>query len=146
MSEPILVQPTGPIGHMPPWTVDTLIADLRAEGLDARLAYEEHPGGGAVWDIAVVWVSSSTGAAIISLLVNYAVKWLKDMFTNHPDVPRPRAVEIRVYQGDEGTPYMRIEMESAEEEPVVRRFEDLDDFERWTRKKPAEGIKRWKRQ
>jgi hypothetical protein len=47
MREPILVQPTGSEGHMPPWLVDSLIEDLRAEGLDARLAYEPHGGGGA---------------------------------------------------------------------------------------------------
>ncbi len=145
MSEPILVQPTGPIGHTPPWTVDSLIEDLRAEGLDARPAYEEHPGGGAVWDFVVVWLPDSAGAAVVSVAVNYAHKWLKDMFRKHPDVP-PRAVEVRLYKGDEGKPFVRIEMESADEEPVSKAIEDLEDFERWTRKKPAEGIKRWKRQ
>lgn len=145
MSEPILVQPTGPMGHMPPWTVDTLIEDLTAEGLDARLAYEEHPGGGAVWEVVVVWVADNAGAAVVSLAVACGYEWLKDMFRKHPDVPRPRAVEIRVYKGDESKPYMRIEMESADEEPVSRTFEELGDFERWTRKKPAEGITKWER-
>jgi hypothetical protein len=35
MSEPILVQPTDPEGHMPLCLVDGLIEDLKAEGLSS---------------------------------------------------------------------------------------------------------------
>jgi hypothetical protein len=34
------------MGWMPPETVEGLIEDLRAEGLDAQISYEEIPGGG----------------------------------------------------------------------------------------------------
>jgi hypothetical protein len=149
MNEPILVQPTGPEGHMPPWLVDSLIEDLRAEGLDARLTYEPHGGGGAVWEIVVLWVAASAGGAVINKVVDYAFKWIEDQFRKYPDVhpgfPRPRAAEIRLYQGDEGKLYMLIEQEAADKEPVVRRsVEDFEDkfgeFVRWTRRKPPEGV------
>jgi hypothetical protein len=145
VNEPILVEPTGPEGHMPPWLVDSLIEDLRAEGFDTRLAYEPHGGGGAVWEVVVLWVAASAGGAVINKVVDYAFKWIEDQFREypdvHPDFPRPRAAEIRLYQGDEGKLYMRIEQLAADKEPVVRRtVEDFGEFERWTRRKPPEGV------
>ena len=145
MREPVLVQPTGPEGHMPPWLVDSLIEDLRAEGLDARLAYEPHGGGGAVWEVVVLWVADNAGAAVLALVVEHAYKWIRDQFRKQPDRARPRAAEIRLYQGDEGKLYMLIEQVAADKELVVRRtVEDFEDkfgeFVRWTRRKPPEGV------
>jgi len=52
MNDLVLVQPTGPMGWMPPETVESLIEDLRAEGLDARISYDEIPGGGMEpWEV-----------------------------------------------------------------------------------------------
>ena len=141
MNEPILVEPTGPTGHMPLWTVDTLIEDLKDEGLDARLANEEHPGGGAVGELVIIWIADNAGSAVIALAVQYAIKWLKHMFRKHPDVPRSRVVEIRLYKGYKSRVYERIEMTPDDEEPARH---TTKDFEEWTQSKPpAEGIKRF---
>ena len=140
MSEPILVQPTGPKGHMPPETVQGLIEDLRGEGLDARLAYEEIPGGGvSEWDLVMIWIALRGSEAVINQVVGLAVEWMKNRFRQDPEDTRPRAAQIILYEGDEGEVSVVVELKSADEEPVRRTPED---FERYTRKKPAEGITR----
>ena len=139
MSEPIIVQPTGPRGHMPPWLVDELIEDLRAEGLDARISYEQEAGGGgAVWEALVLWISASAGAAVINKVVEYAFKWLEGQFKKYPDVPRPRLVEIRLYEGDRSETHTVISKATADVEPVIEHPRDFDQFGRWTRENPPE--------
>jgi len=58
----------------------------------------------------------NAGAAVFALVVEHAYKWIRNQFRKHPDVLRPRAAEIRLYQGDEGKLYMRIEQVTADEE------------------------------
>ncbi|CAN5585134.1 hypothetical protein BH24ACT22_BH24ACT22_15800 [soil metagenome] len=141
MSERILVEPTGPMGYMPLWTVDTLIEDLKDEGLDARLAHEEHSGGGAVGELVIIWIADNAGSAMVTLAVQYAIKWLRHMFRKYPDVPRRRVVEIRLHKNDKSRLYERIEMTPDDEEPVRHTTEA---FEQWTqRKPPVEGVKRF---
>ena len=62
MNDPILVQPTGPMGWMPPETVDDLIEALRAEGLDARISYDEIPGVGmGRTEFIFLWLAAENG-------------------------------------------------------------------------------------
>ncbi len=44
MDDPIIVQPTGPMGWMPPETVDDLIEVRRMEGLDFWISCHQQPG------------------------------------------------------------------------------------------------------
>lgn len=143
ISQPILVEVTGPKGHQPLWTVDPLIEDLLDEGLDARLAYEEFPGGGAgEWETVILWVADSAGHLAFEAAILYAIKYLKRMFRKYPEVTRHRTVEIRSYEGDQSTVYERIEMGPGDEEPV--RPATPEAFERWTSGEPPEpGIKRF---
>lgn len=142
-SQPVLVEVTGPKGHQPLWTVEPLIEDLLDEGLDARLAHEEFPGGGAgEWETVILWVADSAGHLAFEAAVLYAIKHLKRMFRKHPEVPRHRTVEIRSCRGDQSTVYERIEMGPGYQEPV--RQATPEAFEEWTSGKPPEpGIKRF---
>ena len=142
MSQPILVEVTGPKGHQPLWTVDPLIEDLLDEGLDARLAHEEFPGGGAAEvETVILWIAGHAVEGTIGIAIGYAVKYLKHMFRKYPEVRRHRTVEIRVYEGDRSRVYECVEMSPEDDEPVRHTPED---FESWTSKKPpAEGIKRF---
>lgn len=130
------------MGHQPLWTVDPLIEDLLDEGLDARLAYKEFPGGGAgEWETVILWVADSAGHLAFEATVLYAIKYLRRMFRKYPEVPRHRTVEVRSYEGDRSKVRERIEMGPGDEEPVRR---TPQDFERWTSKEPPEpGIERF---
>lgn len=141
--QPILVEVTGPIGHQPLWTVDPLIEDLLDEGLDARLAHEEFPGGGAgEWETVILWVADSAGHIAFEAAALYAIKYLKRMFRKYPEVTRHRTVEIRSYESDHSTLQERIEMAPGDKEPT--RHATPEDFERWTSGEPPEpGIKRF---
>lgn len=143
MSEPILVQPTGPMGYMPPETVEGLIEDLRDEGLDARLAYEEIPGGGVgPEEIVYLWVAVRASEAVINQVVSLAVEWMRERFRQAPDEDtRSRGARIILYEGNEGKASEIIVLKSVDDEPIRRTPED---FERWTQRKPDEGIKRWR--
>ncbi len=142
MDDPILVQPTGPMGWMPPETVESLIDDFRAEGLDARISYDEVPGGGMEWwEMVYLWVGARAGEEVITQVVQMATEWMKQRFRQNPEDTRARSAHIILYDGDEGKVSVVVELKSADEEPVRR---NLKDFERYTQKKPAEGIRRWK--
>ena len=143
MSDPILVQPTGPKGYMPPETVEGLIEDLRDEGLDARIAYEEIPGGGvAPEEFVYLWIAARASEALINQVVSLAVEWMRERFRQTPEEDaRIRGARIILYEGNEGKPSEIIVLKSVDEEPIRRTPED---FERWTQRKPDEGIKRWR--
>lgn len=142
MSQPILVEVTGPKRHQPLWTVDPLIEDLLDEGLDARLAYEEFPGGGAgPTETVILWVADSAGHLAFEATVLYGLKWLKHMFRKYPEASRHRTVEIRSYKEGQNRVYESIEMSPGDQEPVRR---SPEDFESWTSKgPPAAGIRRF---
>lgn len=145
MNQPILVEVTSPTGHQPLWTVDPLIEDLLDEGLDARLAYEEFPGGGAgPTETVTLWVANYTDDVTVGVAANiasrYAEKWLKHMARAYPEVLRRRIVQILLYASGRSRVYERIEMSPGDQEPVRH---SPEDFESWTSKgPPAEGIKR----
>lgn len=142
VDEPILVQPTGPMGWMPPETVESLIEDLRGEGLDARISYDEIPGGGMEpWEVVFIWVGARAGEAVINQVVQMAIAWMRERFKEDPQDTRARGAHIILYEGDEGKISEIVKLESADEEPVRRRPEG---FERYTQKKPSEGVRRWK--
>jgi hypothetical protein len=128
------------MGWMPPETVESLVEDLRAEGLDARIAYDEVPGGGPI-ELATVmiWVADHVGGEIISILVGYALKWMRDEFRQGD--PRPKAAEIIRYDGDEGTLVEIVVLRSPDDQPDRR---SPEAFERYTQKKPDEGIRRYR--
>ncbi|MDQ5830360.1 MAG: hypothetical protein M3324_10995, partial [Actinomycetota bacterium] len=89
MNDPILVQPTGPMGWMPPETVDSLIENLRAEGLDARISYDEIPGGGMEpVEFVYLWIAARAGEAIINQVVQLAVEWMRARFRQNPQDTR----------------------------------------------------------
>jgi hypothetical protein len=124
---------------MPPETVESLVEDLRAGGLDARIAYDETPGGGPLeWATVMIWVADHVSGELIGIVVGYALKWMRDQFRQGDS--RPKAAEIIRYEGDEGTIVEIIELKSPNDEP--NRISPVD-FERYTQKKPAEGIRRW---
>jgi predicted urease superfamily metal-dependent hydrolase len=142
MGEPILVQPTGPMGWMPPETVDSLVEDLRAEGLDARIAYDEVPGGGMEpVEVVFIWVSVEASRAVINQVVELGARWIERRFLEDPEDPRLKGAHILLYDGDEGRISEIVEAKSADEEPVRR---SPEDFERYTQKKPSEGVRRWR--
>jgi hypothetical protein len=150
MNDPILVQPVlppiGPAAGVPPEkAVEDLIEDLRAEGLDARISYDVGPSEGfAPWDLIVLWVAARAGEAVIEQVVQMAIRWMRRRFRQYPeDTPRPRYTRIMLYEGDEGEVLEIIELRSADEEPIRR---SPEDFERYTRTKPREGVRRlWDR-
>lgn len=142
MNEPILVQPTGPMGWMPPETVESLIEDLRGRGLDARISYDEIPGGGMEpWEVVFLWVGARASEAVINQVVQMATAWMRERFRQDPRDTRARGAHIILYEGDEGRVFEVVELKSAEEEPVRR---SPEDFERYTQKKPSQGVRRWK--
>jgi hypothetical protein len=142
MNDPILVQPTGPMGWMPPETVDGLIEDLRAEGLDARISYDEIPGGGMEWwEVVFLWVGARAGEAVINQVAHIAIEWMRERFRQNPEDTRARAAQIILYEGDDGQVSEVVELKSADGEPIRR---SPKDFERYTQKIPPEGVRRWK--
>ena len=142
MNDPILVQPTGPMGWMPPETVDGLIEALRAEGLDARISYDEQPGGGMEpVEFVFLWLAARSGEAVINQVIQLAVEWMRERFRQDPEDTRLRGARIFLYEGDEGEVSVIVELDSADQEPVYR---SPKDFERYTEKKPPEGVRRWK--
>jgi hypothetical protein len=151
MSGPILVQPflppTGEAGGVPPEeAVESLIKDLRAEGLDARISYQELRGGaegGVPWDTILLWVEAEVGKAVINQVVQMAIRWMSRRFRQYPeDPPRRKFAQIVLYEGDEGEVVEIVELRSADAEPIRR---SPEDFERYTRKKPLEGVRRLRR-
>lgn len=141
--EPILVQPTGPMGWMPPETVEDLIEALRAEGLDARISYDEIPGGGMEpWEVVFLWVGARAGEAVVNQVVQLAIEWMRGRFRQDPEDTRAKGAHIIRYEDDESKVSEIVELKSAEEEPVRR--SPRDDFEHYTQKKPAEGVRRWR--
>lgn len=142
MNDPVLVQPTGPMGWMPPETVDGLIEDLRAEGLDARISYDEIPGGGMEpVEFVYLWIAARAGEAVINQVVQLAVEWMKARFRQNPQDTRLRGARIFLYEGDEGETSVVIELKSADADPLHR---EPKDFERYTQTKPPEGVRRWR--
>jgi hypothetical protein len=151
MNGPILVRPVlppiGPARWVPPEkAVEDLIEDLRAQGLDARISYDAEPSeGGVPWDLIVFWVAARAGEAVIHQVVQIALSWMRRRFRQYPeDPPRKRSIfaQIVLYEGDEGELFEIIELRSADEEPIRRSAEDFERFTR--RKKPLEGVRRWR--
>ena len=140
--EPILVQPTGPMGWMPPETVEGLIEDLRSKWLDARISYDEIPGGGmGPWEVVFLWVSLKASEAVINQVVEISITWMRERFRQAPrQDTRARGAHIILYEGDEGKVSEIIELKSVDEEPIRKTPED---FQRYTQKKPREGVRRW---
>jgi hypothetical protein len=129
------------MGWMSPETVESLIEDLRAKGLDARIAYDEVPGGGMEpVEVVFIWVAARAGEAVINQLVEAAAQWIRRRFGEDPQDLRIKGARIIEYDGDEGRVVKIIRAESADEIHEV----SPEAFERYTQKKPAEGIRRWK--
>ena len=142
VNEPILVRPTGPMGWMPPETVDSLIEALRAEGLDARISYDEIPGGGmGPTEFVFLWIAAEASKAIIQNVVGLAVEWMRERYRQDPEDKRLKGAHIILYEGDEGKVSEIIELESVDAEPIRK---SPEDFQRYTQNKPPEGIRRWK--
>lgn len=127
---------------MPLETVESLIQDLKAEGLDAKISYKEEPGGGASgWEAVFVWVGQELlTPAVRDAIVGYFLLWAGKRFSESPEDKRPKALHIHVHDGDKGRVGEIVEKESEDAEPIVRYPES---FEGWTTKKPEEGVKRW---
>jgi hypothetical protein len=99
-------------------------------------------GSPATWDLIVLWVAARAGEAVIHQVVQMAIRWMRRRFRQYPeDPPRSRFAEIVLYEGDEGELFEIVELRSADEEPIRR---SPADFEHYTRKKPLEGVRRWR--
>jgi hypothetical protein len=136
MSDPVIVQTANPL-DVKLEDLDGLISALEEEGLDARRAYVEQRGYGVTWwEVLLIWVSARSAEAVIDQVVGNAVEWMKDRFRQSPESKRPKVALIVYYEGEEGHVAERVELKSADDEPI-RKY--TDEFERYTRKKPPEA-------
>ena len=137
LNDPILVQPTGPMGWMPPETVDSLIEALKIEGFDVRISYDEIPGGGmGPTEVVLIWLALKAGKAVVGQVVESAAEWMRERFRQDPKDTRTRGARVILYEGDEGEVSVIFELKAADEEPVRR---SPEDFERYTQKKTVRG-------
>lgn len=110
--------------------------------MNARISYDEIPGGGIEpWELVFLWVGARAGEAVVNQVVQMATAWMREQFRQDLRDTRARGAHIILYEGDEGRVFEIVELKSADEEPVRR---SLEDFERYTQKKPSEGVRRWK--
>ena len=136
MSEPVIVQ--ADLWHVSVEEAERLVAAIQDEGLEAwRLSVEKQEGfgppSGAEW--VMLWLASTTGAAVISEVVKIAVGWMRERFRREPN-SKPKRLLVVLYEGDEGQVSEVIELETADAKPVRRLPQDA--FERYTKvRKPS---------
>lgn len=135
INEPILIETVNQAA-VEPEDLNGLIERFRAEGLDARPAYEDRAGAGPeMWEIAVIWVSLRAGEAIVNQAITFGVEWMKERFRQNPQNKNPKAIHIVRYEGNEGENFEVVEIRSADTEPIRK---PPAEFERYTRGKPPE--------
>ena len=66
---------------------------------------------------------------------------MRERYRQDPEDTRLRGARIFLYDGEEGRVFEIVELESVDAEPIRK---SPEDFERYTQKKPREGIRRWK--
>jgi hypothetical protein len=138
VNDPVIVQTANP-RQVKLEDLDGLISALEDEGLDARRAYAEQRGYGVTWwEVVLIWVSARSAEAVIDRVVGGAVEWMRDRFRREPRgrQPRPKVALIVYYEGEEGHAAEKVEMRTADDEPIRK---PTDEFERYTRKKPPEA-------
>lgn len=135
MSDPVIVQTANPL-DVKPEELDGLIDALNDKRLDARRSRVEQRGHGVTWwEVVLIWVAARSAEAVIDRVVGDVVEWMKDRFRQNPDSTRPKAAVIVLYEGEEGHATEKVELRSADEEPVRS---PVEEFERYTRRKPPE--------
>jgi hypothetical protein len=137
VNDPVIVQTANPL-DVKPEDLDGLISALEDEGLDAQRAYVEQRGYGVTWwEVVLIWVAARSAEAVIDRVVGSAVEWMKDRFRQELEhKPRPKVALIVYYEGEEGHVAEKVELKSADDEPIRK---PTDEFERYTRKKPPEA-------
>jgi hypothetical protein len=138
VSDPVIVQTANPL-VVKLEDLDGLISAFEDEGLDARRAYVEQRGYGVTWwEVLLIWVSARSAEAVIDRVVGGAVEWMRDRFRRQPGgrQPRPKVALIVYYEGEEGYAAEKVEMRTADDEPIRK---PTEEFERYTRKKPPEA-------
>jgi len=150
VNDPILVTPKFPIRRSGETSSDevaeSLIEDLRAEGLDARIAHEEggYSEGGAPFDQIVLWVADAAGQGVVGAVIAIAIDWMRRRHRQYPgNPPQPKFIDVVLYEGDKGRTDKIITVPSADD-PIIR-TSPKEDFENYTRRKPAEGPRRRRR-
>lgn len=141
MSDPVLVGPTNLAAVRPEYVAD-LIKDLQAAGFDARLAHDNNMGAGPeIVETVAVWVAESAGDAAIGVAVTLGIQWMGRRFRQSPK--NKKAVYIYSYEEDTGQITTIVEMNSPDEEPIIR---EPHEFEGYTQTRPPERIVRpwWK--
>ncbi len=136
MSHPVIVQTANP-HDVKPEDLDGLIGALKDAGLDARRGYLEQKGYGVTWwEVVLIWVAARSAETVIDRVVGDVVEWMKARFRQDPESQRPKVALIVYYEGDEGHVAERVELKSADDEPVRI---PAEEFERYTRTKPPEA-------
>jgi hypothetical protein len=135
VSEPVIVE-IPDLWHVSVEEAERLVAAIQDEGLEAwRLRVEKQEGFGppSAEEWVLLWLATTTGAAVIKEVVRIALGWMRERFRREPN-SKPKRLLVVLYEGDEGQVSEVIELETADAEPVRRLPQD--EFERYTQRKP----------
>ena len=145
MMEPLVIRPDF-AGGVTQEALDRLADLLREEDIDVQVGYGEFPPvppeGVESADVQVfpwfetlcIWFAQGAVTTLGGAAALAAVKLMRERFQQESDEGKcVRCAEMIEDYGEEGRVRQRVELESANAEPVVR---TLSEFESYTRKKP----------